>query len=72
MGLVNLFKNQVNPSLNGVETPELSTQKDNINKAIKILYKNNKNLDTDLLKLAELSETKPDTFNMLLSTLRGM
>jgi hypothetical protein len=40
MGLVNLFKNQVNPSLNGVETPELSTQKDNINKAIKILYKN--------------------------------
>jgi hypothetical protein len=72
MGLVNLFKNQVNPSLNGVETPELSTQKENINKAIKILYKNNKNLDTDLLKLAELSETKPDTFNMLLSTLRGM
>jgi hypothetical protein len=72
MGLVNLFKNQVNPSLNGVITPELSTQKENINKAIKILYKNNKNLDTDLLKLAELSETKPDTFNMLLTTLRGM
>jgi len=72
MGLVNLFKNQVNPSLNGVEAPDISTQKDNINKAIKILYKNNKNLDTDLLKLAELSETKPDTFNMLLSTLRNM
>ena len=75
MGLVNLFKQQQNPALNGEIEPtiiDINIQKDNINKAIKILYKNNKQLDTDLLKLAELSETKRDTFNMLLQTLRNM
>ena len=72
MGLVNLFKQQQNPSLNGIEPVDINIQKENINKAIKILYKNNKQLDTDLLKLAELSETKKDTFDMLLQTLRNM
>jgi hypothetical protein len=75
MGLVNLFKQQTNPSLNGIAEPniiDINIQKDNINKAIKILYKNNKQLDTDLLKLAELSETKKETFTMLLQTLRNM
>jgi hypothetical protein len=72
MGLVNLFKEQQNPSLNGINTVDVNIQKDNINKAIKILYKNNNQLDTDLLKLAELSENKKDTFNMLLQTLRNM
>lgn len=75
MGLVNLFKQQQNPSLNGIEEPQIidvNIKKDNINKAIKILYKNNKQLDTDLLKLAELSETKKETFTMLLQTLRNM
>lgn len=75
MGLVNLFKQQQNPSLNGTVEPniiDVNIQKDNINKAIKILYKNDKQLDTDLLKLAELSETKNETFTMLLQTLRNM
>lgn len=75
MGLVNLFKQQQHPSLNGIEEPQIidvNIKKDNINKAIKILYKNNKQLDTDLLKLAELSETKKETFTMLLQTLRNM
>ena len=39
---------------------------------IKILHKNNTQLDKDLIKLAELSENKPETFKMLLSTLRSM
>jgi len=66
MGLVNLFKTPTTPTtINGVDE-----QKDNINKAIKILYKHDKSLDTDLLKLADLAENKPDTFKMLLETLR--
>lgn len=68
MGLVNMFKTpSTPPTINGVQE-----QQDNINKAIKILYKHDKALDTDLLKLAELAETKPDTFKMLLETLRKM
>jgi hypothetical protein len=72
MGLVNLFKPAPNPSLNGVTEINQDEQKININKALRILLKNDSNLDTDLLKLAELSETKKDTFNMLLTTLRSM
>ena len=67
-----MFKNSPNPSLNGVTDTDPDTQKININKALRILLKNDPQLDTDLLKLAELSETKKDTFNMLLSTLRSM
>lgn len=66
MGLVNMFKTPTQPTqINGVEEV-----KENINKAIKILYKHDKSLDTDLLKLADLAENKPDTFKMLLETLR--
>lgn len=80
MGLVNLFKNSTNkPAINGVNDAadnvdiiEYNEFKANINKAIKILHKNNSLLDKDLLKLAELSENKPETFKMLLSTLRSM
>ena len=36
------------------------------------LFKNDPELDSDLLKLAELSETKKDTFKMLITTLRSM
>jgi hypothetical protein len=80
MGLVNLFKNSTNkPAINGVNDPADSVDiiaynefKANINKAIKILHKNNTQLDKDLIKLAELSENKPETFKMLLSTLRSM
>jgi len=68
MGLVNMFKGEQKPvTINGA-----NERTDNINNAIKRLYAVNKNLDTDLLKLADLAEQKPDTFNMLITTLRGM
>jgi len=70
MGLVNMFKSSTPAILNG--TDEQGTRTENINKAIKILYKHDKSLDTDLLKLAEIAETKTETFNMLISTLRNM
>lgn len=75
MNLVNLFKKTPAPSLSGIDETETETQTDfkiNINKALKILYKHNKNLDQDLLKLANLAETKTDTFNFLISSLRSM
>jgi hypothetical protein len=74
MGLINLFKNNKAPAINGIEENNTEIQsnfKNNINKALKILAKNNKNLDTDLLKLAEMSENRKETFNMLLQTLRN-
>jgi hypothetical protein len=70
MGLVNMFKSQAPAVLNGTE--EQGTRTENINKAIKLLYKHDKQLDTDLLKLAEIAETKTETFNMLITTLRSM
>lgn len=73
MGLVNMFKKSPDPSLNGLDEPITIDQKKlNLNKAIKILFKNDPDLDTDLLKLAEISETKKDTFKMLITTLRSM
>ena len=66
--LVAMFKTPSQPPvINGVDEV-----KDNINNAIKRLYKINKNLDTDLLKLAEIGETKPELFNMLLENLRTL
>lgn len=50
-------------------TPE---QVDNIKAAIRILSKYDDKIDTDLLKLAAIAQKKPDTFNMLLGTLRNM
>lgn len=71
MGLINMFKgNQAPPVINGVEDD--NNFKDNIKKAINILYRHDKELDKDLLKLSDLAETKPDTFKMLISTLRNM
>lgn len=70
-GLINMLKTNKNPAtINGVD--ENQVKRDNINKAIKILYKYNSQLDQDLLKLSEIAETKTDTFNMLISTLRTM
>lgn len=75
MGLLNMFKpNQNPPVING--DADTLTDKDifktNLNNAIKKLYKYNKQLDLDLLKLSDIAETKPDTFNMLIATLRNM
>jgi hypothetical protein len=76
MGLLNMFKpTNTPPVINGTETQsdeQKTVFKDNLNKAIKVLYKHDKQLDVDLLKLSEIAENKPDTFNMLISTLRSM
>jgi hypothetical protein len=76
MGLLNMFKPTTTPPvINGTEIQsdeQKSIFKDNLNKAIKVLYKHNKQLDTDLLKLGDIAENKPDMFNMLISTLRNM
>ena len=53
-----------------IETIE--DEKTKLNNAIKKLYKNNKNLASDLTKLAEISETNPSMFNMLLNSLRNL
>jgi len=47
-------------------------QVENINRAIKTLSKYDTDLDSDLLKLANLAETNTPTFQMLLKTLRSM
>jgi hypothetical protein len=71
MGLITMLKETKQPPiLNGVD--DMPDFKTNIKKAINILYKHDKELDKDLLKLGELAETKPDTFKMLITTLRGM
>jgi hypothetical protein len=76
MGLLNMFKpTNTPPVINGTETQSEQHKqvfKDNLNKAIKVLYKYDTQLDLDLLKLSEIAENKPDTFNMLISTLRNM
>jgi hypothetical protein len=76
MGLLNMFKPTTTPPvINGTEVQSeerKSVFKDNLNKAIKVLYKYDTQLDLDLLKLSEIAENKPETFNMLISTLRSM
>jgi hypothetical protein len=47
-------------------------KKANIQKALKVLYKHDPDLDTDLLKLSDLAENNNATFKMLLTTLRNM
>lgn len=59
------------PSVSGPETPARNVN-ENINKALKILYKNNNQLDLDLLKLADLSENNPSQFNFLINALRKL
>lgn len=62
------FNNNKPTVVNGVTTEQIN----NINKAVKILSKYDDQIDTDLLKLANLAETNTATFEMLLKTLRSM
>lgn len=73
-GLIGMLKgnNQNPPAINGDANQDAETKRVNINNAIRVLYKHDKQLDTDLLKLANLAENKPDTFVMLLDMLRKM
>lgn len=66
--MLNGNKNNGKTVINGIN----EDKKNNINKALKVLYKHDPNLDTDLLKLSELAENNNSTFNMLLTTLRNM
>jgi hypothetical protein len=64
-------------ALNGSQKPTIinglqAEQIKNINTAIKTLSRYDENLDSDLLKLANLAETNTATFEMLLKTLRSM
>jgi hypothetical protein len=54
--------------VNGLKSEQIT----NINTAIKILSKYDDQIDTDLLKLANLAENNTPTFEMLLKTLRSM
>lgn len=71
MGLLGLLKKQPDPSLNG-DVNTIEDDKLKLNNAIKKLYKNNKNLADDLTKLADISDTNPAMFNMLLNSLRNL
>jgi len=71
MGLVNLFKKPTQPNtINGITITEEEIK--NCNIAIKRLFKTTPNLDKHLLKLAELSEQKPELYNMLLENLKSL
>lgn len=58
------------PAINGVKLSD--DQIKNINIAIKKLAKYDDNIDTDLLKLAEIAKNNNETFKMVLSSLRTM
>jgi|LakMenE18May11ns_1017448.scaffolds.fasta_scaffold9932192_2 hypothetical protein len=74
LNALNMIKNngttQTNqtPTINGLNDDKIV----NINKAIKILAKHDPDIDTDLLKLADMAENNAGTFQMLLKTLRSM
>ena len=55
-------------TINGLNNDQIG----NINRAVKLLAKYDDQIDTDLLKLASIAENSPDTFKMLLGTLRTM
>jgi hypothetical protein len=61
-------KGQAEPVvINGVDEKE-----ENVNRAIKILWKHDKNLDSDLLKLGALAENNTQQFNFLINALRNL
>lgn len=57
-------------TLNGA--PDMNTKMENINKAVKILWRHDKDLDSDLLKLSAVAEGNPAQFNFLLNALRNL
>ena len=59
-------------ALSGTETQTPEVDVELLNSAIEKLLKADPDLPSDLMKLAELSETKPGFFKQLLSTLRNM
>lgn len=84
LGLINNYNNRNAPAINGAETSTEPGQQNtdkrlatpeqikNINHALKILFKHDKQLDSDLLKMATLAETNKPLFLTLLTSLRSM
>ena len=66
-----LLKSPGTAAVNGVETSE-EVNVEVLNKAIEKLLLVDPSLPSDLMKLAEIAETKPQFFNTLLTTLRNM
>lgn len=71
--LINLMNGKTGKSaqVNGTGN-EPEKVKENINKAIKILYKHDKQIDVHLLKLANLAETNTLLFNQIVESLEKM
>lgn len=58
--------------INGAPDGDHTEKLENINRAIKILWKHDKQLDSDLLKLGAVAESNPSQFNFLLNALRNL
>lgn len=50
---------------------QVKKKTENVNKALKVLWKHNKELDSDLLRLANLAENDKEVFILLLAKLRA-
>lgn len=61
-------KTPANATINGIERDKKEVL-ENINKAVKILYKHDPELDLHLLKLADLAENNKPVFNTVISKL---
>jgi hypothetical protein len=70
--LSGLFNAKKEPEavINGPDEDSPADKLKRINQAVTILAKHDKNIDKNLMKLAELAERKPDTFQSLLSMLQ--
>lgn len=58
-------------NIHNLTPAELSIKNKNIQKAVNILFRHNKNLDIDLLKLANMAETNKIVFNVVIEKLRS-
>lgn len=74
IGMLTQLFNKKGAAVNGTyDEPKIQKyESDNIKKAIAILSKHDDQIDTDLLKLANLAENNNGTFNLLLNSLRSM
>lgn len=72
MGFIAMLQGMNKPAHINGDVNEKSVFTENINKAVRTLYKYDKELDKDLLKLASIAENNTDMFNMLISSLRSM
>lgn len=70
LGMNSETRHRATGQIAGVSNDATPTEK--VNAAIKILYKHNQQIGDDLLRLADLAENDPDTFNLALKKLRAL